>query len=137
MTTTAELHRRTLRVLLLSQVFSGAGMAAGITVGALLAQDMLDSTGPAGLPTALFTAGSRVGGGAGRAISQRAVDAPGLAAGYAVGALGARGRGPRRGADSVPLLFAAFVVYGSGLATNLQARYAGPTSRPRSTAPAR
>jgi hypothetical protein len=42
----------------LAQVFSGAGLAAGITVGALLAQDMLDTTSLAGLPSALFTFGS-------------------------------------------------------------------------------
>jgi hypothetical protein len=39
-------------------VFSGAGLAAGITVGALLAQDMLGATSLAGLPSALFTIGS-------------------------------------------------------------------------------
>ncbi len=49
-TSTAELQRRTLRVLVVAQVLSGAGLAAGITVGALLAQDMLGSTGLAGLP---------------------------------------------------------------------------------------
>jgi len=52
------LYRRTIRVLLLSQVLSGAGLAAGVTVGALLAEDMLGSTGAAGLPAALFTVGS-------------------------------------------------------------------------------
>ena len=45
MTSTPELQRRTLRVLVVAQVLSGAGLAAGITVGALLAQDMLGSTG--------------------------------------------------------------------------------------------
>ncbi|MGB8939401.1 MAG: MFS transporter, partial [Streptomyces sp.] len=48
--------RRVLTVLVLSQALGGAGMAAGITVGALLAEDLLGSTGLAGLPTALFTA---------------------------------------------------------------------------------
>jgi hypothetical protein len=36
-----QLYKKTLRILILSQIFGGAGLAAGITVGALLAQDML------------------------------------------------------------------------------------------------
>ncbi len=119
------LHRRTLRVLVLSQVLSGIGLAAGIAVGALLAQQMLDSTGSSGLPTALFTVGS-----AGAAllvgrISQRHGRRPGLAAGYLVGAIGGAGVVVAAAVDSVPVLFVAFVLYGSGLATTLQARYAG------------
>jgi hypothetical protein len=39
-------------------VFSGAGLAAGVTVGALLAADMLSTSSLSGLPAALFTAGS-------------------------------------------------------------------------------
>ena len=50
----AAVHRRTLNVVILSQVLGGAGLAAGISVGALLAADMLRSDGLAGLP-ALFT----------------------------------------------------------------------------------
>lgn len=119
------LHRRTLRVLLLSQVLSGLGMAAGISVGALLAQDMLDSTGSSGLPTALFTAGSALAALLVGRLSQRHGRRPGLAVGYAVGALGGAGIVLAAVVDSVPLLFAAFVLYGSGLATTLQARYAG------------
>ncbi len=53
-----QAQRRALAVLVSSQVLSGAGLAAGITAGALLAQDMLGSTDLAGLPSALFTAGS-------------------------------------------------------------------------------
>ncbi|MBQ0897103.1 hypothetical protein KBX37_29140 [Micromonospora sp. U56] len=52
------LHRRTLIVVMASQVFSGAGLAAGVTVGALLAADLLGTSNLSGLPTALFTAGS-------------------------------------------------------------------------------
>ena len=52
------LYRRTIRVLLLSQVLAGAGVAAGIVVGALLAADMHRTAGAAGLPAALFTHGA-------------------------------------------------------------------------------
>ena len=48
----------TLVVVVLAQVLGGAGLAAGVTVGALLAQQMLGNDGLAGLPTGLFTVGS-------------------------------------------------------------------------------
>ncbi|MDN6638435.1 MAG: MFS transporter, partial [Yaniella sp.] len=53
-----QLHRRTLTVVLLSQTFGGAGLAAGISVGALIAQDMLGTEALLGLPPALFTLGA-------------------------------------------------------------------------------
>lgn len=119
------LYRRTIRVLLVSQVLAGAGLAAGVTVGALLAEDMVGSTGSAGLPAALFTLGSAAAAvGIGR-LSQRSGRRPGLALGYAVGALGGLGVVLSAAVDSVPLLFVSLFLYGSGTATNLQARYAG------------
>ena len=119
------LYRRTIRVLLLSQVLAGAGLAAGIVVGALLAEDMLGTESAAGLPAALLTLGA-----AGAAIlvgrlSDRSGRRPGLAAGYLVGALGAAGIVLAATVDNVPLLFVSLLLYGSGSATNLQARYAG------------
>jgi MFS family permease len=126
----AGLYRRTLRVLLVSQVLAGAGLAAGVTVGALLAEDMLGSTGSAGLPVALVTIGSAAAAvGVGR-ISQRSGRRPGLALGYAVGALGGAGVVLAAAVDSVALLFLSLVLYGSGTATNLQARYAGADLAP-------
>ena len=121
----AAVARRTVRVLVAAQVLAGVGLAAGITVGALLAEDMIGSTSSAGVPTALFTAGS-----AGAAllvgrVSQAHGRRPGLAAGYGVGALGAAGVVAAAALDSVALLFVMLFVYGAGLATNLQARYAG------------
>jgi MFS family permease len=118
-------QRRVLGVLVLAQVLSGAGLAAGITVGALLAQEMLGSTGWAGVPAALFTIGSAVAALVVGRISQRGGRRPGLALGYAVGAVGSAGVVVAAVLDSVPLLFATLLVYGAGSATNLQARYAG------------
>ncbi|MGW3247241.1 MFS transporter [Streptomyces sp. NPDC001070] len=120
-----QAQRRILTVLVTSQVLSGAGLAAGITVGALLAQDMLHSTGLAGLPSALFTAGSALAAIVVGRISQARGRRPGLATGYLTGALGAAGVIAAAIADSPALLFLALFVYGAGTATNLQARYAG------------
>ena len=121
----ARVQKRTLTVLVFAQVCSGAGLAAGITVGALLAQDMLDSTGWSGLPSALFTFGSAGAALAVGRLSQRWGRRPGLAAGYAAGAIGSLGIVAAAVLDNVALLFVALLVYGSGTATNLQARYAG------------
>ncbi|GAA1089252.1 MFS transporter [Kitasatospora arboriphila] len=129
-------QRRVLTVLVASQVLSGAGLAAGITVGALLAQQMLGSAGLAGLPSALFTAGSAIAAIAVSRVSAARGRRPGLALGYATGAVGSAGVIAAAVADSPVLLFAALLVYGAGTATNLQARYAGadlaaPTHRAR------
>ncbi|MBB3050947.1 MFS family permease [Prauserella isguenensis] len=126
--TAAALHpaqRRILAVLVAAQILSGAGLAAGITVGALLAEDMLDTTGLSGLPIALFTAGSALAAALIGRTSQRRGRRTGLAAGYVVGALGAVGVVVAATVDSVALLFVALLLYGSGTAANLQARYSG------------
>ncbi|WP_149823063.1 MFS transporter [Streptomyces tailanensis] len=124
-TSRPEAQRRVLAVLVSSQILSGAGLAAGITVGALLAQDMLGSTDLAGLPSALFTAGSALAAVTIGRISQARGRRPGLAAGYLAGAVGSAGVIAAVVADNPVLLFIALFVYGAGTATNLQARYAG------------
>src|SRR4051794_33834648 len=65
----ARLYHRTLAVVAASQVFGGAGFAAGVTVASLLAADLLGSDRLAGLPTVLFTAGSAAAPVARRGVS--------------------------------------------------------------------
>ncbi|MCG7337432.1 MFS transporter [Sporosarcina sp. ACRSM] len=120
-----QLYKRTLLVVVISQIFGGAGLAAGITVGALLARDMLGTDSVSGLPTALFTLGS-----AGAALlvgrlSQRFGRRTGLATGFLAGGLGAIGVIIAAVTNSIWLLFLSLFIYGAGTATNLQARYAG------------
>ncbi|MEN1986307.1 MFS transporter [Paenibacillus sp. ES5-4] len=120
-----QLHSRTMKVVIASQICGGAGLAAGITVGALIAQDMLGTDNFAGVPTGLFTLGS-----AGAALmvgrlSQRLGRRTGLAAGFLAGGIGAIGVVLAALFNSIPLLFISMLVYGAGTATNLQARYAG------------
>lgn len=119
------LYKRTLMIVSISQIFGGAGLAAGITVGALLAQQMLGTDAFAGLPSGLFTLGS-----AGAALivgrlSQRYGRRTGLTAGFMIGGLGAIGVITAAIINSIFLLFASLLIYGAGTATNLQARYAG------------
>ena len=120
-----EIYRRTIRVLVGSQLMAGAGLAAGIAVGALLAEEMTGSTGAAGLPAALFTLGSAVAAGLVGRLSQGYGRRIGLSIGYFVGAIGAAGIVLAAILNSLPLLFISLLFYGSGTATNLQARYAG------------
>ncbi|WP_374983998.1 MFS transporter [Streptomyces fradiae] len=123
-------QRRALTVLGISQTLGGAGMAAGITVGALLAQDLLGSTGLAGLPAALYTAGAAFGAaGLGR-VSRRFGRGPGLALGNGIAALGSAGVVAGAAARWPVLLLAALFVYGAGTVTGLLARYAGAELAP-------
>lgn len=119
------LYKRTLLIVVMSQIFGGAGLAAGVTVGALLAQDMLGTDSFAGIPAALLTLGS-----AGAALivgrlSQRFGRRTGLAAGFLAGGIGAIGVVMAAVDRNIFLLFVSLLVYGAGTATNLQARYAG------------
>lgn len=120
-----QIYQRTLIIVVISQIFGGAGLAAGVTVGALLAQDMLGTDSFTGVPAALFTLGS-----AGAALlvgrlSQRFGRRFGLATGFLTGGIGAIGVVISAASNSILLLFASLLIYGAGTATNLQARYAG------------
>lgn len=118
-------QRRTLATLVIAQLLSGAGLAAGITVGALLAQEMIGATGAAGLPAMFFALGGTAAAVAVGRVSQRAGRRSGLTLGYAAGALGSVGVVVAAVVDSPVALFGSLFVYGSGFSTNLQARYAG------------
>lgn len=133
----AVVQRRTLIVLGCAQVLAGFGLAAGITVGALLAAELWDTTAAGGLPALLFTLGAagasiviaRVSSARGRRL--------GLTIGYVTGAIGGLGIIVAAYRGWAALLLVAFVVYGAGSAANLQARYAGadlaePSRRARS-----
>lgn len=121
----AALQRRTLAVVVASQILGGAGLAAGVTVGALLAQDMLGDDSLSGLPVALFTLGSALAALVIGRITQRSGRRLGLGLGFAVGGIGAAGVVIAAVGDNITLLLIALFIYGAGTASNLQARYAG------------
>ncbi|HDR7948756.1 TPA: MFS transporter [Bacillus toyonensis] len=120
-----KLYKRTLIIVSISQMFGGAGLAAGITVGALLAQQMLGTDAYAGLPAAMFTMGSAVAAFFVGKLSQKYGRRIGLATGFIVGGLGAIGVVLASLTNSIILLLVSLLIYGAGTATNLQARYAG------------
>src|SRR5690625_3965154 len=132
-----QLYKRTLIIVVISQMFGGAGLAAGITVGALLAEQMLGTGAVVGLPAALFTLGSAGSALAVGRLSNRYGRRIGLATGFIIGGLGAVGVVFAALINSVFILFASLLIYGAGTATNLQARYAGTdlaTNKQRGTA---
>lgn len=120
-----KLYKRVLVVVSISQMFGGAGLAAGISVGALLVQQMTGDSSISGVPTALFTLGSAVTAYTVGKISQKYGRRIGLSAGFFVGGIGALGVIFAAILNNLILLFIALFVYGAGTATNLQARYAG------------
>ncbi|WP_373231911.1 MFS transporter [Cohnella sp.] len=120
-----RLYKRTLLIVVMSQIFGGAGLAAGVTVGALLAQDMLGADSFAGIPSALITLGSAAAALIVGRLSQRLGRRIGLATGFLAGGIGAIGVVIAAVGDNIPLLFASLLLYGAGTSTNLQARYAG------------
>jgi len=120
-----KLYKRTLYVVLLSQTLGGAGLAAGITVGALLAKEMLGIESLSGLASALFTLGSALAAYLVGRITQNYGRRFGLSLGFITGGIGALGVVVAANVDSIVLLFLSLFIYGAGTATNLQARYAG------------
>ncbi len=125
-----QLYKKTLWLVVISQIFGGAGLAAGLTVGALLAQDMLGSDSLSGLPAALFTLGSAAAALIVGRLSQQFGRRVGLAAGFIAGGAGATGVVFAALWDQIALLFVSLFIYGAGTATNLQARYAGTDLAP-------
>ena len=125
-----QLHRRTLTTVLISQSFGGAGLAAGISVGALIAQDMLGSDALSGLPTALFTLGAALTAFIVGRAAQRSGRRKALGFGFIIGGIGAIGVVAATHFVSPILLFISLFLYGAGTATNMQARYAGTDLAP-------
>lgn len=120
-----KVYERTIRTVIFSQMLGGAGLAAGITVGSLIAAQMLGTEKYAGVPSALFTLGSALAALLVGRITQQRGRRLGLATGFFLGGIGALLIILATILNNVWLLFFSLVIYGAGTATNLQARYAG------------
>lgn len=124
-TSLRKFYKKVLTIVSISQIFGGAGLAAGITVGALIAKDILGTDAYSGLPSALFTLGSAGAAMMVGTLSQKFGRRIGLSIGFILGGVGAIGVIFATVLNNIWLLFIALLIYGSGTATNLQARYAG------------
>lgn len=123
-TTAADLQRGTLRVLVVSNVLGGVAVASGFAVAGLLAENISGSTSMAGLVATSTTLGAamlavplaRLARSQGRRVS--------LTLGYLIAVAGALLSIVAAQIDSLALLLLAACLFGSGSASNLQARYA-------------
>lgn len=122
--TRTAVQQHTVKVVLWAQVFSGLGLAAGVTVGALLIAETTGNTALTGLPVAAITFGSAVAVYVAGAVTSRWGRRPALVGGYLVGVLGACGTVLGAVVESLPVLLGSLLLYGGGTASNLQARYA-------------
>jgi MFS family permease len=84
-----SLQRRTMRVLVVAQLLGAVGLAAGVTAGALLAEDITGSPTSAGLPLSVLVLASGIGAAAVAHVMSRSGRRIGLAAAYLAGAVGA------------------------------------------------
>lgn len=131
------LQRRTMRVLVTSQVLGGVGVGSGVAVVGLLAYELSGTASLSGVSATASTLGSAAAAIAIARLSIARGRRPGLVAGYLVGSAGA-------GLAIVAAVLGAFwlhvlasLAFGWSSASNLQARYAatdlaGPSTRARS-----
>lgn len=129
-------QRRTVTLLVTTQVIGAVGVSIGVSVGALLTARVAGGPSMSGI-----AASAMVIGGALLAIPvTRLMHArgrrPGLVLAYLVGALGAVVVIAGAVAESVPAILSGTLLFGGGTAANLQARYtavdlAAPTRRGR------
>ena len=119
----SAIHRRTVKLLFLTQVIAGIGMAVGASVGALLAAEIA-GVALSGVAQSANVIGAALFAVPAADIVQRRGRRPSLALGYALAAVGALlvvGAAVR---GSIPLLFLGLFLFGCASAANYQSRYA-------------
>jgi len=119
----AIVQRRTLRLLFVTQIVSGIGVAIGGTVGALLAADIA-GIGVSGVAQSAIVVGAALFALPATAIVNRHGRRPSLAGGYFVAAVGSLIVVTAAVRGSILLLFVGFFLLGGATAAGLQARYA-------------
>ena len=119
----AHVQRRTLRLLFVTQIISGVGVAVGASVGALLAADIA-GVSMSGLAQSAAVIGTALFAVPATAIVNDHGRRPSLALLYLIAAAGAIIVLLAAARGSVPLLFAGFFLFGAATAANFQARYA-------------
>ena len=120
---TTVVQRRTLRLLFVTQIISGVGVAVGASVGALLAADIA-GVSVSGLAQSAAVIGTALFAVPATAIVNHRGRRPSLALLYLIAAAGAITVLVAATRGSIPLLFPGFFLFGAATAANFQARYA-------------
>ncbi len=129
-------HRRAVWVLVASQIAGGLGVGAAISVGSLLAFDISGSEVLAGGGSTATVLGAALLALPLAAVAARSGRRVGLSLGWALAGLGALTVILAAVVDSYVVLIVGMLLTGSGMAANLQSRYAAtdlalPTKRGR------
>ncbi len=120
----ADIQKRTLRTLTLGQIVGSAALAASVTVGAFVIQEILGSKTPwGGLATATTTTGTAVMSQVLSRYMMRRGRRPGLRNGYALGTIGAITAAIGAETFNLALFLIGLFLFGNGQAANLLARY--------------
>jgi len=117
------IQRRTLRLLFASQITGSVGVAVGVSVGALLAADMV-SIGVSGLAQSAVVMGSALLAVPATRIARTHGRGASLSSAYLLAALGAFLTVAGAMTRSVTLLFVGFFLVGGASAAGFQARFA-------------
>ena len=120
----ARVQRRAVPTLAAAQVLGGVGVAAGLAVGGLLAEQISSSTARAGLAATMSVLGAALLAVPMARLAQRFGRRMSLASGPGVGAGGALGCVLAAQLDRFGLLLAGALLFGGGTASGLQARFA-------------
>ena len=119
----AAVQRRTLRLLFLTQVVSGVGIAIGASVGALLAAEIA-SIRVSGIALSANVVGGALFAVPATAIVSRHGRRPSLAAAYGIAAVGSLIVVAAATRQSIALMFLGLFLFGGASTASLQARYA-------------
>ena len=126
-----DLHRRRLSLLVAVQVVGGLSVGSVVAAGGLLAVDLGGSTSWSGASAAAVTLGAGLTAFPLSRIAARHGRRRSLATGWSVAAVGAGGGAASAAVGSIGLFVVAMLLFGAGLATSLQSRYAATdSSRP-------
>lgn len=120
----SALQRRSVRVLVASQILGGIGVGAGIAVISLLAYELSGTASLSGVSPTASTLGAAIAALVIARLTVRAGRRPGLVVGYLVGAAGAALAVVAALWGAFPLHVVASLMFGFASASNLQARYA-------------
>jgi MFS family permease len=118
------LQRRVIRTLVTAQILSGLGIASGLAVGALLAEDLSGAESLAGLGTTFQVLGAALIAIPVARIMAARGRRPGLQLGLLLAFVGSALVITAAVAGSFPLLLVGMLLFGGGTSANGQARYA-------------
>ncbi|PRH78677.1 MFS transporter [Streptomyces solincola] len=120
----AALRRRTTAVLAANQVLGGLGVATGIALSAVLAQEVSGTEALAGLASTATVVGTALLSVPLAALMSARGRRPGLVLGYLLAALGGGIAVVASAVGSFPLLLAGLAAFGAASSANLQSRFA-------------